>query len=74
LIKASGVVRLLATGEHALFAVERFGAGADYFPDQSDLITALQQELTGDETILIKGSRAQHMEHVVAALLGQFGN
>ena len=74
LIKASGVVRLLATGDHARFAVERFGAGADYFSSQNDLIAAIQQELTGDETILIKGSRAQHMEHVVAALLGRFGN
>lgn len=74
MIKASGVTRLLATGDNARFAVERFGAGADFFPDQDDLIAALQEELIGDETILIKGSRAQHMEHVVAALVGQFGN
>lgn len=74
LIKASGVVRLLATGDHARFAVEQFGAGADFFPSQADLITALRRELQGGETILIKGSRAQHMEYVVAALVGQFGN
>ncbi|MFZ2450603.1 MAG: UDP-N-acetylmuramoyl-tripeptide--D-alanyl-D-alanine ligase [Methylovulum miyakonense] len=74
MIKASGVVRLLATGDHARFAVEQFGAGADFFPSQADLITALRQELQGGETILIKGSRAQHMEYVVAALVGQFGN
>lgn len=71
MIKASGVKRLWATGEHARFAVERFGAGAAFFPAQADLIAALQQELQGGETILVKGSRAQHMEHVVAALLGQ---
>ncbi|MDD5271560.1 MAG: UDP-N-acetylmuramoyl-tripeptide--D-alanyl-D-alanine ligase [Methylovulum sp.] len=74
LIKDRGVVRLLATGDDARFAVARFGAGADFFANQTDLIAALQQELKGDETILVKGSRAQHMEHVVAALLGQFGN
>jgi len=70
MIKASGVTRLLATGDLARFAVERFGAGADFFPSKDDLITALKQELTGEETILIKGSRAQNMEHVVAALVG----
>jgi hypothetical protein len=29
----------------------------------------LKQELKGDEAILIKGSRAQRMENVVAALV-----
>jgi len=38
------------------------------------LIDVLKQELKGDETILIKGSRAQHMENVAAALVDNFRN
>ena len=74
LIKASGVVRLLAVGEDSRKTVQAFGIGATFFEQQQDLITELQQELEGDETILIKGSRAQHMENVVAALVENFRN
>jgi UDP-N-acetylmuramoyl-tripeptide--D-alanyl-D-alanine ligase len=54
--------------------VQAFGIGATFFEQQQDLITELQQELEGDETVLIKGSRAQHMENVVAALVENFRN
>jgi UDP-N-acetylmuramoyl-tripeptide--D-alanyl-D-alanine ligase len=74
LIKASGVVRLLAVGEDSRKTVQAFGIGATFFEQQQDLITELQQELEGDETVLIKGSRAQHMENVVAALVENFRN
>jgi UDP-N-acetylmuramoyl-tripeptide--D-alanyl-D-alanine ligase len=73
-IKAIGVVRLLAVGEDSKNAVQAFGRGATFFEKQQDLIDVLKQELTGDETILIKGSRAQHMENVVAALVENFRN
>ena len=49
-----------------------FGKGAAFFDTQNDLIEALKQELKGDEAILIKGSRAQRMENVVAALVENF--
>ena len=39
-----------------------------------DLIAELKQELKGDETILIKGSRAQRMESVASALVENFRN
>ena len=74
LIKASGVVRLLAVGADSKHTVQAFGSGATFFEQQQDLIAALKQELQGDETILIKGSRAQHMEHVAAALVENFRN
>jgi len=74
LIKASGVVRLLAVGEDSKHTVRAFGDGATFFEQQQDLIAALKQELEGDETILIKGSRAQHMENVAAALVENFRN
>ena len=74
LIKASGVIRLLAVGEDSRNTVQAFGSGATFFEQQQDLIAALKQELKGDETILIKGSRAQHMENVAAALVENFRN
>ncbi len=73
-IKARGVVRLLAVGEDSKNTVQAFGKGATFFEKQQDLIDVLKQELKGDETILIKGSRAQHMENVAAALVENFRN
>ncbi len=72
LIKSSGVVRLLAVGADALNTVKAFGEGATFFDSQNDLIEVLKQELKGDEVILVKGSRAQRMENVVAALVENF--
>ncbi len=72
LIKASGVERVFAVGDDCRHTVAAFGTGASHYPDQQALIAALQQEITGTETILIKGSRAQHMENVVAALVDNF--
>ncbi len=74
LIKSSGVVRLLATGSDARNTVKVFGKGATFFETQDDLIEALKQELKGDEAILVKGSRAQRMENVVATLVEHFRN
>ena len=74
LIKASGVVRLLAVGADSKNTVQAFGIGATFFEKQQDLIDVLKQELKGDETILIKGSRSQRMENVAAALVDNFRN
>jgi len=74
LIIASGVVRLLAVGADSKNTVQAFGIGATFFEKQQDLIDVLKQELKGDETILIKGSRAQRMENVAAALVDNFRN
>lgn len=72
LIKSSGVVRLFATGSDARNTVKTFGKAATFFDTKNDLIEALKQELKGDEAILIKGSRAQRMENVAAALVEDF--
>lgn len=74
LIKAGGVVRLFAVGADSRNTVQAFGEGATFFEQQQDLIDVLKQELKGDETILIKGSRAQRMENVAAALVDNFRN
>jgi UDP-N-acetylmuramoyl-tripeptide--D-alanyl-D-alanine ligase len=72
LISSKGVVRLLAIGPDAKNTVRVFGKGATFFDSQDELINALQTELKGDETILIKGSRTQRMENVAAALVEHY--
>lgn len=72
LLKAGGVARLLATGADTRDTVRLFGPGATFFETQNELINALRQELKGTESILIKGSRAQRMENVAAALVENF--
>jgi len=53
---------------------DAFGLGADFYEDQEVLIAELKKQLKGDETILIKGSRARRMENVAAALVENFRN
>ncbi|WP_445372246.1 UDP-N-acetylmuramoyl-tripeptide--D-alanyl-D-alanine ligase [Methylomonas sp. HW2-6] len=72
LVKAMGAKRLFATGELARHSVAGFGAGARYYDTQEQLIADLTAELSGGETLLVKGSRAQKMENVVAALVDNF--
>jgi UDP-N-acetylmuramoyl-tripeptide--D-alanyl-D-alanine ligase len=72
LLNSKGIVRLLAIGSDAKNTVRAFGKGATFFDSQDELIGALKAELTGDETILIKGSRAQRMEKVVGALVDNY--
>ncbi len=71
-IKAKSVQRLFATGALAKHSVEAFGAGAQYFETQQQLIAALDEAVTGQETLLVKGSRSQKMENVVAAMVDNF--
>ena len=70
-----GVERLLATGALAALAVERFGAGGQWFPDTEALTHELLRALSADRTaaairLLVKGSRVNRLERVVAALVG----
>ena len=71
-IKDMQVKRLFATGSLAKHSVDAFGDNAEYFETQKELIDSLQQAITGEEIILVKGSRAQKMEQVVAALVDNF--
>lgn len=71
-IKDMHVKRLFATGSLAKHTVDAFGNDAEFFETQKDLIDSLQQAITGQEIILVKGSRAQKMERVVAALVDNF--
>ena len=75
--KAAGIERLFATGTEAQLAVETFGAGASWFADTTELAAALNAELSraapgfspAEVRMLVKGSRFNRLERVVAALV-----
>lgn len=71
--RAHGVERLFATGRLATLAVEGFGAGAEWFPDTEALSRAVNAQLGADVCVLVKGSRSNRLERVVAALTGDAG-
>lgn len=71
-LKTYPVQQLFAVGELARHTVQAFGEGARFFETQQQLITALEEGLTGRETLLVKGSRSQKMEQVVAAMVDNY--
>ena len=79
--RAAGIERLFATGAMAKLAVETFGADASWFTDTTALASAVATELgsaapgfaAGEVRMLIKGSRFNRLERVVAALVGTTG-
>ncbi len=69
--RALGVKHLLATGDLARFAVDAFGDNAAFFQDRQQLIEQLQQGITAESVVLVKGSRSMGMEQVVNALVDE---
>ncbi|MCC6170844.1 MAG: UDP-N-acetylmuramoyl-tripeptide--D-alanyl-D-alanine ligase [Gammaproteobacteria bacterium] len=63
-----GIERLYATGTLAGIAVERFGAGARWFPDGESLARTLDAELEAGVRVLVKGSRVNRLERVVETI------
>ncbi len=72
-LKKYGVKRLFAVGELTKNTVAAFGENALHFISQTELLETVTPLLTGNEIILIKGSRSQHMENVTAALTESTG-
>lgn len=72
-LKNYSVKRLFAVGKLTKQTVAAFGENGQHFDSQIDLIHAVQMALTGNETILIKGSRSQRMENVTNALIDLTG-
>ena len=66
--KQSGVTRMFAIGEGSRFAVKAYGANAQWFADIDALIAAVSGDIKPGVAILIKGSRANRLERVSAAL------
>lgn len=66
--KGAGVSRLFAVGPLMRHAVDAFGGRGAWFDSVEALVDALRGSLTKDVSLLVKGSRATHMERVVHAL------
>lgn len=66
--KESGVDSLYSLGKLAEKAAKEFGSNGYCYGKHEDLINALRDELSGDVTLLVKGSRGMHMENIVNAL------
>jgi UDP-N-acetylmuramoyl-tripeptide--D-alanyl-D-alanine ligase len=71
LARERGIERLYAVGPLAALAAERFGPGARWFPNGEALARELRRELeeATDARLLVKGSRINRLERVVAALV-----
>jgi UDP-N-acetylmuramoyl-tripeptide--D-alanyl-D-alanine ligase len=71
--RTHGVRRLFATGPLSRLAVNAFGGGAQWFADTEALARAVDAELSAAVTLLVKGSRSNRLERVVAHLTGETG-
>lgn len=67
-VRDAGVQRMLALGSLTPAAVTAFGAGAAWFATHAELTDALRSLLRPDTVVLVKGSRSQHMEDILAGL------
>jgi UDP-N-acetylmuramoyl-tripeptide--D-alanyl-D-alanine ligase len=64
----AGIEKLFALGALSANAAREFGSGARHFESIEDLQRALEKELDGNTTVLVKGSRFMKMERVVKFL------
>lgn len=71
LARTAGIERLMTVGTLSAGASRVFGAGAQHFDHQADLIAVLHAELGTDDRLLVKGSRAARMERIVEALCAE---
>lgn len=67
--RESGVDRLLALGDLSRETVGAFGAGGMHFERIQELLAELENELTSDTVVLVKGSRFMQMERVVQSFM-----
>ena len=62
------IERLFTVGELSQFTNEEFGIGGDHFDSTGELLNSAVDEISGDVTVLIKGSRFMRMEQIVDGL------
>jgi UDP-N-acetylmuramoyl-tripeptide--D-alanyl-D-alanine ligase len=65
-----GVQRLFATGPMSRLAVDAFGTGGSWHVDVESMAQAVDEQLPPDVALLVKGSRFNRLERVVARLTG----
>ncbi len=66
--RCSGIEHLYAVGD-AVAAADAFGEGGCGFSRREQLIEELQQVLTAEDSVLVKGSRRAGMEQVINGLI-----
>jgi UDP-N-acetylmuramoyl-tripeptide--D-alanyl-D-alanine ligase len=66
--REAGIERLFALGPLSANAAREYGSGARHFKSIEELQEALEKELDGSTTVLVKGSRFMKMERVVKFL------
>ena len=71
--RAAGIDRFWGVGPELQDAVAAFGSGGRWFADREEVLTALDGEFGGGDTVLVKGSRSTRMEQVLQALLAGTG-
>lgn len=67
--RRAGITRLFAIGAAARHSVSAFGARGSFFEDAGRLADAVAAGLEEGVTVLVKGSRVNRLERVVARLL-----
>lgn len=67
--RAMGIQRLFAIGDLAAHAAQAFGKAGRSFDKAEALIDALLDVMHSGMTVLVKGSRAAHMERIVHGIL-----
>ena len=66
--RSGGVERLFGFGPLSVRAVDAFGPGGEWFEDVDALVRRLRAQIGPAVTVLVKGSRVNRLERVVAAL------
>jgi len=66
--KQAGIEKLYTLGDLSINAANQFGLGGQHFESVEELQHAVEEELTQDTTVLVKGSRFMKMERVVEYL------
>ena len=69
LAKRVGVSRMFCLGELSREAVRGFGNGARHYDDAATLMDDLADCMHDEMTVLVKGSRAMHMDRVVKGVI-----
>jgi UDP-N-acetylmuramoyl-tripeptide--D-alanyl-D-alanine ligase len=72
--KAAGIDQLFTCGVLSEAASRSFGKGARHFADADQLTDSLQQQMSAEDSLLIKGSRAAAMDQVVTSLTAGAGS